>query len=654
MLLTLLDFLLVIIANNDKILVQESLIQTPSDSLGCRVILALGHADIAGFFDLDGIINLCKLFTPLGSQAATGAKLNSYMSVATAGGSVLGINSNCSNAPDSTGILLAGFRCDLAGVQANADPAHLAVIIQCLTFQTLMQRLHNLLEENRCRVHRSGADNLRSVIAGPNRCGIIAGEAAVPAVLKLGSRTGLTCNGLPLEICLGTGTVGSCVDQAVVHIVDRLFAEDLLLSLSIINNQIALAVIYLGKGTLLTADAVIGKGGIGACHITNMDTPGLRAHCKGCKTVIRVDSAALIHILIHQRSQAELILGKVVAVVNTDHIQRMGRHRIDGAGNRAVDGAGITILIVIVSGPCTVIIVKGQVRHNRCRRQRSLLEAGCIDGQGLDGRTGLQLGVGCAAPFQVTGLFADTASHCHNITGGVIDHHNGRLQLLAASGFGNFIQICIDLVYLLLHIQVNGGINMVTTALDLLNHQITGCAVPGHAVLFCQSLCHIHQNRIGKPAVVILRAVFNDRYLIAAIRAIEMALGFLQGTDNTLVIAGLILAVSHAVRQIDAVFQHQFLGKGFFIFFICQPAVLVHSPQNVFFSVVIILRVLIRIVPGGRIGNADDTCAFGSSQGFHFFTIVGFSGAANTTAALAQINKVQIQFQDFILIVLLF
>ena len=126
-----------------------------------------------------------------------------------------------------------------------------------------------------------------------------------------------------------------------------------------------------------------------------------------------------------------------------------------------------------------------------------------------------------------------------------------------------------------------------------------------------------------------------------------------QSADDTLIVAGLILAKSHTVRQVDAVFQNQFLIKGFLIFFICQPSILIHGPQNILFSFFVVIRVLIRIVPGGRIGNANNAGALGSGQAFQLLAVISSSSTTNTAATLAKVDKVQIHFQDLIFIIAL-
>ena len=518
-----------------------------------------------------------------------------------------------------------------------------------------MQGLHNPSEKNRSRVITgSGTNNLRGIKSGPYSSSVITGKAAIPSVLKSGGRTGLTGNFHTTEVCFRTGTAGSCIDQTIVHIINGLLAEDLFLLLNIVDDQIALRIVNLCEGTFLTPDAIVGEGGIRTGHITDMHTPGLCTHCQRRKAIIGMNRSICVHILIHQGRNTKLILGKIITIAGADLIQGIGSNRIHRTDNTAENCAGVCIFIVIISGPGTIVVHQRQVLDNSRRRNRSLLKAGSVDRNRLNGRTGLQFCVCCTVPIIETGLLTNTAGHCYNITGGVINHNNSRLQLLTASGIGNLGKICVDLIHLLLHLHINGGINMVATALDLLHHQFFGRAVPDHAVLFGQGHAHVFQNGIGEPAIHIPGAILHHGNYLTAAGAVILGAITNQSTDNTLVITLLILAESHAVFKIDAILQHQFLIQGMLIFRIRQPAILMHGPQGGLFSLSVVFGVLIRIVIGGRIGNTDDTCTFGSSQALQFLTIIGFGRTSDTAATLTKVNEIQIQLQDFVLIVAFF
>ena len=279
------------------------------------------------------------------------------MLITESGGNIFRINKGTGYTADTAGVSAACRSCSQTRVKANSRIDHVAGIVQIPILKILMQRFHNFIEQNGSRIITiDRIDNLGIIKAGPHGCGIIVRKAAEPSVFKLRGRTGLTCNFHAAEISFPAGTALNSIGQAIVHIVHRFCTQDLLGILCVINDNITLAVIDLGKGALLAADTIIGKGGIGTSHISHMNTPGLRTHCKGRKAIIRVNKAGTVHILIDQRSQAKLVLSVVKTVVQTDLVQSMCRHCVNRTDHSAEDRTGITIGIVIVIGPQAVLV----------------------------------------------------------------------------------------------------------------------------------------------------------------------------------------------------------------------------------------------------------------------------------------------------------
>ena len=195
---------------------------------------------------------------------------------------------------------------------------------------------------------------------------------------------------------------------------------------------------------------------------------------------------------------------------------------------------------------------------------------------------------------------------------------------------------------------------MIAADFDPLHHHFSGSRVPGHAILFSQFFRYILKNRIREPAVYILGIIFRNRDLIATHGAGILIIGLGQRIDQAFVSALFVLTESHTVFQVDTVLQYQFLVQGLLVFFICEPAVFVHGPKDIFFSFLVVFGILIGVVPGRRVGDADDTCAFRCSQAFDFLTVIGSSSTADTAAALTQINKVQIKLKDLLFVIALF
>ena len=623
----------------------------------CRrsVVLITGKINIAAGSNIHAGSSVCrKLSAPLSGNTTAGAKCDLHVLITESFRNIFRINQCAGNTANAAGVSTTSRSCSQAGIKTDTCINHIAGIIQIFVFQILVQGFHNLIEQIRSRVIDVNRGNdLRIIKAGPHSGCIITRKAAEPSVLKLRSRTGLTGNFHTAEISFPTGTAFNGIRQTIVHIIYRLCTQNLLCSLCVVNYNVTFAVIDLSKGSLLTANTVAGKSGIGTCHITHSYTPCLRTHSQRRKTFVSVHKACVIHIFVDQSGDSKLILCKIKAIVQTDLIQCMGRNSVDRADHTAKNRAGITIGVIIIIGPQAILIKQREVQNNTGRRNSTLLKTGGVNGNRLNGRTGLQLRIGCAVPLIKTGLFTYTTCHCNNVTGRIINHNNCGLQLLATSCFGNGIQIRIDLINLCLYIYIDGSVNVVATTLNLLHTQFMCCAVPGHTILLSKRLCHVFQNSIGKPAVVILRIINGNRNNRIAFRTIISTVRCLQRADNTLIVTRLVGAVCHAVFKIDTTLEHQFLRNGFLILTISQPTVFIHCPENILFSHLIIIRILVRIVICGRVGNADNTCALRCGQALDFFSVISLRSTSDTAAALAQIDEVQIQFQNFILVIAL-
>src|SRR5699024_8982452 len=139
---------------------------------------------------------------------AAGAVLHICVLVTVTVGNILGINQGRLDTGEARAvqavadIIPTGICCQLTGIDANLYRSHCTGIIQGNTFHPFMQGTHALFEQVRCCIVnpvsvRSGCsvNDLRGVEAGPDSSSIVAGEAAVPAVLVIGGSTGLTCCG---------------------------------------------------------------------------------------------------------------------------------------------------------------------------------------------------------------------------------------------------------------------------------------------------------------------------------------------------------------------------------------------------------------------------------------------------------------------------
>ena len=280
----------------------------------------------------------------------------------------------------------------------------------------------------------------------------------------------------------------------------------------------------------------------------------------------------------------EIILGKAVGIVRTDIIQRPDRNGIHRGNNALVYRSGILILAIIVFRPVSVCIGNRQILEYGCRCHGTQFKRRRINGKRLLGGTGLQFGLSSPVISQEGGLFSHAAGQRHHISGGIVNHHNGGLKLLGAVGFRNAVQIAIDGIHLVLHVHVQRSVDVVATLLNPLQIDIS-CLffqiVPIFTVLLCQIGGKIHQNRIHKPAVNVLRSICSNRSQSPALRTIICTIFTGKRAAYTFVPTGLIITDGPAVFIGNTLLEDHFLGNRFLIFFLGQVALIVHFTQNI-------------------------------------------------------------------------
>ena len=196
---------------------------------------------------------------------------------------------------------------------------------------------------------------------------------------------------------------------------------------------------------------------------------------------------------------------------------------------------------------------------------------------------------------------------------------------------------------------------MIAILLNLLHNQLTGAIVPLHTRFFCQSLAYIFQDGICKIGIHTLGGILYHGCFQTALGTVKDFLIFGQIAFNcSAVVTGFIVTADKAVFRSHAVFQNNLLGNSILIFFLINPPVVTHGPENVFLALHVVIEILIGVIIGGRVGNADQTGALSRCQQLQFFAEIGFRCTAHTPAALAQIDTIQIHFHNCILVILLF
>ena len=635
---------------------------------GAANLLYLGfrHSNQRTGLDLD-IREECAVFRS--HTAAGDAVLHHHMLVTGCGGRVYsgaGRGVRPGNAP---GIGPAGIRSQLSGIQTHRHGAEAAAVVQGLTGKSRVNGLHDLFPQPGGGVAGDTGENdlLRLVVAAPNRGGIVVRIAAEPAVLIAGGGAGLSGNVLPLDLGRRAGTALHRLIQAVVDIIDGPVTEDLLGFLGVIQDNVTLVVVYLGIGPGLPVHAVVGKGGVGRCHLPHGSTHGQRAQSKGRLGNIGHDLAVGSLIAVRQIAEAEFILGKIIAVLGADLVQCAHRDGVHGPDDAAEDRPGIIVYPVVVPGERAAIVAVRQIHNDGSRADVSGFKGGGIHGNGLHGGTGLKLRLGRLVVGKEISLLSHTAGQGHHITGGIVNNHDSGLELLGTPGGRDFIEIRVYLVHLVLHIHIQGGINMVATLLDLLQvgvAKLLAHFVPLKTVLGRQVGGNVNDHRVHEPGIHMLRSIEGDRGLAAAFRA-EIAVSFMGiGLYRTAVAAG--VAYRPAVFSGDAVLEDHLLAHCLLVFLLGQIALLLHFVQNAELAVAVSPRAVpflplvhidaggIGVKHGGVVGDTDKAGAFRHGQVLQLLAEVGRRRALDAEAALAQIDLVQVPLHDQVLIILPF
>ena len=146
--------------------------------------------------------------------------------------------------------------------------------------------------------------------------------------------------------------------------------------------------------------------------------------------------------------------------------------------------------------------------------------------------------------------------------------------------------------------------------------------------------------------------------------------GLFVGSCDALVAAAFLFTLCPSVLIGDATLEYHFLVQRIVIFFIGNQPLFLHNPEGIdltntvallsghFPSSGFITRIPLKSGAEGIenrrvIGNADQTCAFGSCQHLKLLTEVFRRGALDAIAAPAHIDGVQIELQNGVLVIML-
>ena len=602
-----------------------------------------------------------------GNAAANIAEVHHHVLVAGLFRHILGVDIDIGHPVDAANITAAGLGCQLSGVQADRHSLEGVAVVQRFLGKSRVDGLHNLAPQHRRRVG-TDIDLLGLVIAHPDRRGIVAGVAAEPAVPVGGGGARLAGDGLAAKDGSAAGAVVGGIVQAVIHIIDGLFTENLPAVLGIVHHQLSVAVIDLRIESGLPEHAVIGKGSVGRGHLLNGGAQGQGAQGQRGQAHVRLH-LIFRRILLHQALLAEVVLGKAVAILLADIVQSAHGNGVDRGHDALVHRPGVLILPVVVLGPVAVGIGNGQILKDRCRGDLTGLEGRGIDGNGLLGGAGLKLCLGSTVVAHESLLFSHAAGQSHHIAGGIVDHHDGRLELLVAAGGGNIVKVGVNLVHLLLNIHVQSGVDVVAALLDAVQIDIAAVfvqIVPGLSVLLGKIGGEIHDHRVHEPGIDMLGSIGLDAGGAAADGAVAHIAVAVKVLPGCFVAALGIAAHGPAVLVGNALLEHHLLIYSFLVFLVGEVALVVHLAEDVQLAVAVSPRAVpllalvlvdaygIGIEQRGVIGNADEAGALSRGQALQFLAEILCRRALDAVTATAQIDLIEVILHNEVFVVLPF
>ena len=482
--------------------------------------------------------------------------------------------------------------------------------------QTLMQRLHNLFPHIRSQ-EGGGIHRFLNVVTHPNSSSVVRSVTHKPLVAVIVGGTGLAGNVLPVEVGTGTGTHTGHdhVPQQSVDIVCSAFLQYCFTAVIIFiqHGLVAFQIHYrdTGNGTGLHIHTVVGKGGIRSCHFISGHTIGQTTQAQRCQVNVRRDFTVGLLTGLHQRSKAKAFSHILIRGLRSDQItQNTHSNGVDRVVQCFHQGGKALVVVISVGGPGLQSSVGAglhsdrHIVHHGGQGDQSQIQSGGIHRKRLDRGSGRTLGIGGAVKPAVAFLFADTARQRYHVAGRVLDHRDGRLNLLPGLGVHlHGSAVIVDGIHISLYIGIQIGHDLQAAIV----HHILGD-------LFAQAQ-FIHEN---------IQQLGNDLVFIPCV--------------NLLRTGGAYFAV-----------QVQFLRDGCVTLRLGNHALLAHQLQSQVAALQVILGETVGISSRGVLSNGNQRGTFGQAQVLQFLAVVVQCSGVYTVAAVAQIDIVQIPFQNLVL-----
>ena len=538
-----------------------------------------------------------------------------------------------------------------AGLVADRAVDHLLIrrhfkIADLILRDVLVEGGHDGLPHQRRGIEVDDrADLLGIVEAAPDRGRVPGREAAEPAVAVAGGGTRLARAGHAGHLGGRAGAVLTGVLQHADHIPGGVGIHGGVGLLGVVENHAALAVHDLGIGSALAVDAAVREGGVGRGHLPHGQTVGQLAHAERGQGNVGEGSAVDL-LGLHQPVEHEVLLGKGEALFRGHVRENLDRDGVQRLGDAVVDDHPAGVAAGLVLGPVPAVDLRiGGILIGRARGDDPHGKGRTVDRERLDGGARRQTALRGAVQGQVALLLPHAAGHGDDVAGLVIDDDNGGLHLLRGIRGRDVCRIGVDCVHLGLGLQVDGGIDDEAAGRDHLAGSLgaelqLGCKVPRH----------VADDLILKVGVIV---GFLDVELILMLadraEVVVAVLGIL--VDLTLKIA---FGADEGLVGQDQALELQLLVADGVIVLVLDIALLVHLLKDGQRALFVVLRVDIRIVERGVVGDADDAGAFLGRELIELLAEVDVRGALDAVGALAQEDRIEIPFQDLFLGVMLF
>ena len=486
-----------------------------------------------------------------------------------------------------------------------------------------MELAHHLAPQADGGVVQGRAQPLLLVVARPHHRGVVGRVTREPQVLPAGGGARLARHGHAVKPTAGASAAGGhdALEHGV-HIPRGGLLKHRMGLWLVVQQDLAVGIQHLGVGAGLNIHAVPGKGGVGGRHLPDRHTVGQAAQGQGGDVDVGVGLAVDL-LGLHQSGDAEAVLaGQVLigqlrgAVVGHD----LDRHGID----RALEGVGHHSQAPVaggrVDGPAArPAVVVRRVVNDSGGGDESHVDGRSVDRQGLDGGAGGPDRLGRPIENQAALLLPHAAGEGGHIAGGVVDHHDGGLELLPVVGdVGQVVQVFIHTVNRGLGFGVKGGIHRQAAAVE---HLLDVLLRPAVAAVH-QILNHVPDHLVLEPGI------------------------------HHLGLAGVL-----------APDKDQLLGHRRVVLLLADVTLIQHLIEDVLLAVLVALdvghlfarlrvgddQVQVGVIDGGVVGDADQAGALGQRQLGDVLAEILIGGRIDAPAVLPQIDIIQVPLQGLLL-----